>query len=365
MTSNVERVGELRYMPGAVEDRTRDGVRRIGGMGVPYGKRSRLLPGGYFEVVEKRALAKTLADNLNVVSRLEHHPEWLLATTDSDTMRLEDGPDGLSYELDLPNTTAGNDTHELVRTNRLRGASMGFQAFEQEFARVGGSLVRHLISIRLDEISPVSQPAYDSTSTSLRNYEPAWTALANQLGEDPEEVFALAQKGELRSLVMRTDQQVAAMSAPLQVANRKEDRGMDTDLARRILANQARQMAADGDPLALNQLQGEPVGMDIDLAQRRSWLWQKKAQIDADEIALLELRRNAYNRQPDVEAQRQQQQEAIRAEAIRRRINALAQDGIDAGVTGWGATATHHGPAGPVIHTQRQSMPANNGWIGT
>jgi uncharacterized protein len=38
-------------------------LKRIGGIGVVYGQRSRLLPGGFFEVVENRALAKAEADN--------------------------------------------------------------------------------------------------------------------------------------------------------------------------------------------------------------------------------------------------------------------------------------------------------------
>jgi Escherichia/Staphylococcus phage prohead protease len=74
---------EFRYWPTHIETRSEGAIRRIGGLGVPYNKRSRLLPGGFYEVVEPSAVRKTLVDNLNVVSRMEHHPEWLLATTDS------------------------------------------------------------------------------------------------------------------------------------------------------------------------------------------------------------------------------------------------------------------------------------------
>ena len=44
-------------------------------------------------------MAKTLGDNLNVVCRMEHHPEWLLATTESGSLRLTDEQRGLSYEV--------------------------------------------------------------------------------------------------------------------------------------------------------------------------------------------------------------------------------------------------------------------------
>lgn len=172
-------------------------------MGVPYGQRSHLLPGGFVEVVEQRALAKTLGDKINVVSRMEHHPEWLLGDVDSGTLRLTNEARGLFYECDLPDTTAGRDCYELVRTGRIRYRSMGFQSFQDEFRRDGSLLVRTLVSIRLTEVSPTALPAYADTSTAIRS-------LASQVGEDPADVEALAAQGELRSLFTRTDRQVTA-----------------------------------------------------------------------------------------------------------------------------------------------------------
>src|SRR4051794_4769922 len=111
---------ELRYWRSDLETRSVGTTRRIGGLGVPYGQRSHLLPGGFIEVVENRALAKTLGDKVNVVSRMEHHPEWLLGDVESGTLRLTNEERGLLYEVDLPNTGAGNDCYELVRTGRMR-----------------------------------------------------------------------------------------------------------------------------------------------------------------------------------------------------------------------------------------------------
>jgi hypothetical protein len=168
--------------------------------------------------------------------------------------------------------------------------------------------------------------------------------LANQLGEDPEDVFALAQKGELRSLFTRTDQQVAA---PVTVPPTSlEHRMTNTDLERRR---------------ERNRLRGNVGGDTLDLLLRRNANHWHKMRADADAMAALDRSRDAYT-QPDAQAQHRAQQEAIRAEALRRRINALAQDGIDAGVTGWGATATHHGPAGPVVVTPRQKSASD--WLG-
>lgn len=212
-----QRDEELRCWRTELETRSSGTLRRIGGIGVPYEKRSRLLPGGFYEVVEKRALAKTLADRSNIVSRLEHHPEWLLGTTDSGTMRVKDMPQGVDFEVDLPNTSAGNDTYELHRRGDLRYASMGFQVFEDEFRREGAIVVRHLISVRLQEISPTAQPAYWDTASALRS-------LSSQVGEDPEDVERLAAQGELRSLFPDRNPVVVDMApTPLAVAQRSHD----------------------------------------------------------------------------------------------------------------------------------------------
>jgi HK97 family phage prohead protease len=232
-----------------------DGSRRIGGMGVVYGKRSRLLPGGFFEVVENRALSKGIGDGFpGVVSRLEHHPEWLLGTTDAKTMSLRNNPDvGLDYEVDLPDTTAGNDAYVLIKRGDLRSASMGFQDYGSEWSHDGSIAVRHLVSIRLTEISPVSQPAYVQTNTALRG-------LAAQVGEDPDDVFELARQNELRRLFPgRTD--IAALPEGLVVAQRNGavPQGMSWQKAR--LAMRARDMAMDRRPT--------PQELTLKLRQRR------------------------------------------------------------------------------------------------
>jgi uncharacterized protein len=235
-----DREVELRVT--AIENRSTETYRRIGGLGVPYGKPSRLLPGGFREVVENRALAKTLADKINVVSRLEHHPEWLLGSTDAGTMRLRNDPNvGLDYEVDLPATTAGNDTYVLTKRGDLKSASMGFVAYEEEFRHEGSVLVRHLLSIKLTEISPTSTPAYPQTQTALRH-------LAQQFGEDPDDIFELARKDELRTLFTRTDIAPPAPT-PLEVAQRSTTGdGVPLDVRQKQLDLMARKMSFDDTP---------------------------------------------------------------------------------------------------------------------
>ena len=79
---------ELRYWKTETEATDDGEQRRIGGRFAPYETRSRMLPGGFVEVIAPSALRKSLADGLDIVCRLEHDPRYLLATTESETLEL-------------------------------------------------------------------------------------------------------------------------------------------------------------------------------------------------------------------------------------------------------------------------------------
>lgn len=72
------------------------------------------------------------------------------------------------------------------------------------------------------DISPTATPAYPQTNAAIRH-------LADQLGEDPDDIFELAGRDELRTLFQRTDlapppivSVEPAVPTPLVVAQRYE-----------------------------------------------------------------------------------------------------------------------------------------------
>lgn len=264
---------EYRYFGSGIEVSSDGEERRIGGVFAPYGARSRLLPGGFVEVIEKRCFAKSLSDRLDIVCRLEHDPRWLLGTTESKTLEIEDDPNvGASYRALLPSTQAGDDAWELVRTGRLNHSSMVFQCpgGGDEFRREGGLVVRRLHSVRLLEASPVSQPAYIETSTAVRH-------LASQVQADPTEVAALAAQGELRTLLPpdrgETVIDLAPTPTPLTVAQRstasKAAVDGDLDLRRRRSDTRAREYGTDS---------ADPGTRLLDL-HRRKLEWRESEQL--------------------------------------------------------------------------------------
>lgn len=119
---------------------------------------------------------------------------------------------------------------------------MGFMCPQggDEFRWEGGVLVRRLLSVRLTEASPVSQPGYIETDTAVRH-------LAAQVGEDPDEMLAIAAAGELRSVFTRTDlAAVAPPAVPPGVEHRSDDAGQrELELRRRLNDERGKRLERD------------------------------------------------------------------------------------------------------------------------
>lgn len=121
----------------------------------------------FTEVIRPGAFARTLAASRDVLSTFNHNPNRLLGRTSSGTLRLADGPDGLRYEVELPDAAA--DVRELLARGDLRGSS--FIAWPHEGGRKwsrSGDFCE-LVSLDLVEIGPVVLPAYPDSGAALRS----------------------------------------------------------------------------------------------------------------------------------------------------------------------------------------------------
>ena len=110
---------------------------------------------------------------------------------------------GLDYTVDpVVDTRAGDDTLAMARGNLLQGSSFAFEVMGDEgdeWSNDGGILLRHLLSVRLIDVSPCVGPvAYDSSTVSLRS-------LAAQVDVPLTDVVDLARAGQLPKLFQRTD----------------------------------------------------------------------------------------------------------------------------------------------------------------
>lgn len=98
----------------------------------------------------------------------------LLGSTRSGTLKLTEDTRGLYFELDVPDTSLGRDTYEMVRRGDLAHMSFSFRvngsAGESWRELPNGMLERTLLDVDLFEVSTVAKPAYQATSVKSGSF---------------------------------------------------------------------------------------------------------------------------------------------------------------------------------------------------
>ncbi|MFA5711861.1 HK97 family phage prohead protease, partial [Mycolicibacterium sp.] len=142
---------------------------KLGGYAAVFNQRTDIA-GLYYEEIAPSAFRAALASpELDVRGLLNHDPNYLLARTPN-TLRLSTDSHGLLFELDIPDTTVGNDVRAMVEAELITGCSFGFIAGEQEWSvHEGMDLRTHVSVANLLDVSVVTYPAYQGTSVALRS----------------------------------------------------------------------------------------------------------------------------------------------------------------------------------------------------
>lgn len=109
-----------------------------------------------------------------VVGLWSHDTSQVLGNTKSGSLRIEDTSGELRFELDIPNTTTGNDAWELIQRGDVDGVSFGMSVTKDKWSsedREDGKKVykRTVLNAELYEISPVAFPAYPSNEVATRS----------------------------------------------------------------------------------------------------------------------------------------------------------------------------------------------------
>ena len=126
----------------------------------------------FVEVIVPGAFKNSLENN-TIKALYNHNPDYVLGSTKSGTLRLEEDEIGLRFDLDLPNTQIANDLYESVKRGDIDGVSFGFKVKEDKWTEVktdtGWKTIRTLREIDLIEISPTAFPAYEQTEVDCRS----------------------------------------------------------------------------------------------------------------------------------------------------------------------------------------------------
>ena len=101
-----------------------------------------------------------------------HNSDFPLGRTKNDSLTLEKDEKGLRFTITPPDTSWGRDALESVKRGDVSGMSFGFFTNKDRWTEeTGKTPLRELLAIDLLEVSPVTFPAYPSTSASARSAE--------------------------------------------------------------------------------------------------------------------------------------------------------------------------------------------------
>ena len=126
------------------------------------------LPLPFTERIAPGAFTRSLKSRNDIKMFVNHSDLHVLASTRSKTLRLEDRPDGLFVEADLPDVTYANDLRVLIQNGTVNTMSFGFSTVRDSWSDNGAE--RTLNEVRLHEVSVVtSTAAYPATTASVRN----------------------------------------------------------------------------------------------------------------------------------------------------------------------------------------------------
>ncbi|PFW87241.1 HK97 family phage prohead protease [Bacillus pseudomycoides] len=162
-------------MPGKVEIREdENGSRTISGYAVKWEMKSHTM--GYWRRFKEQFKRGAFTNSLTADDQLalwSHDTSQVLGRTKNGTLRLFEDDIGLRFELDLPNTTLGNDAFETIKRGDVDGVSFGFQMAKEEWDESDpDNIVRSVTKAKLVEISPVAFPAYPDSQVSARSHDP-------------------------------------------------------------------------------------------------------------------------------------------------------------------------------------------------
>lgn len=123
----------------------------------------RIMPGAFDDV---------LAGKPDVRGLFNHDPDHVLGRTSAGTMVLAVDDKGLSYRIELGDTTIAQDVGKHVQRGDIDGSSFAFRVQSQQFRTEDGIDIREIEKVEpLYDCGPATYPAYEGTAAGFRATE--------------------------------------------------------------------------------------------------------------------------------------------------------------------------------------------------
>jgi HK97 family phage prohead protease len=131
---------------------------------------------GFFRKFREQFKKGAFADSLQKDDQRflwSHDVAKVLGRTKNNTLRLNEDSIGLRFELDLPDTTLGDDTYKSIKRGDVDGVSFGFRMESHDIEEPEDDLMlRTVTKAKLLEVSIVAFPAYPDSEVSARGFDP-------------------------------------------------------------------------------------------------------------------------------------------------------------------------------------------------
>jgi hypothetical protein len=182
------RLFQLNFKP---EIREKDGNKFLVGYAVKYNELSRRIGWGFKEKFLPGAFDEALAGDFNsdlsydTIALFNHDKNKILGRRSSGTLILESDNIGLRYEINIPDTTTGNDLLVSIERGDVRHSSFAFAVASdgvswEEDKNEGDVRVVKEVKYLFD-VSPVGDPAYAQSTVEVaqRSHE-EWLKSKNE-----------------------------------------------------------------------------------------------------------------------------------------------------------------------------------------
>ena len=168
-----------------------DGSKTIKGYAVKWEMKSNTM--GYFKRFKEQFVKGAFTDTLrndDQVALWSHDTSKVLGRTKNQTLRLYEDDIGLRFEMDLPNTTIGNDAYESIKRRDVEGVSFAFVKQDEKWDESDlDNITRTIHKAKLIEVSPVAFPAYPDSEVTTRSRDPYQIHLDEKRSEKRKRLY--------------------------------------------------------------------------------------------------------------------------------------------------------------------------------
>jgi hypothetical protein len=186
---------EIRYIDNiefrAIEE---DNKRYIEGYALKFNNQSKDL-GGFVEIIEPRSINEN-TDMSDVLALFNHSMNYVLARLNSEvsTLELEVDDIGLKYKFEVDEDISYvRDLYKNIQKKNITKSSFGFylpsDGSGERWEKIDDKYYRYITQFKkIVDVSPVTNPAYDNTSSTVRSFEDAKKELDKVETNDVETV---------------------------------------------------------------------------------------------------------------------------------------------------------------------------------